>query len=256
MTTPNAKPLNDRVQDYVRHWEMEVKQKLRAAKVEIFTLSNPYDRAEVKTEIETHSAVLDLLQGKRKYEIPTITEQREEIADLKSRLRDAEERRDEAFASLSVHKKIIRDLKEQLHARIEKLLVSGRKAESTMQELHLKLPEVQELNQDLMFKMKVAQKHLQPQTRDSTVNRHINVCTNMESLVIEKVQGLQLSGAGTESPYRWFSISELSEREMMEQQRDQRRKRSCCVEMCKDDEGREAKIRLKEDSQQVKRPCI
>lgn len=123
--------LDTRVRDYIKGWDMDVSQKLECAKLQMLMERKPLARARMKTNIETLSAVLDLLRGKRQEDPPMVTRHKEEIARLKERLRDLQCVWRKDAEHLYMHKKMVRDFKFQLNELYEKQKETERTAERT-----------------------------------------------------------------------------------------------------------------------------
>lgn len=180
MATANTPSLDCCVVSYVKNWEVDVIQKLQSTKVKLIS-STPRQRAQLKTTVETLSAVLDLLQGRRisqeKYTCDTVELR---LEALKMKLMAAEGKEQAAADSLRAQKKINRDFKLQLERGNLKRLQTVQAAERTSQDLHRQLKEVQvksasrlsletAINMDLSSKLEEIHQQMQrPPSQRST----------------------------------------------------------------------------------------
>lgn len=112
MTGTYGGNLENRVQNYIKNWEMKVREDLECSTAMLFLTHDKYGRAQVKTKIETLHAVLNLLNGKNKP--PLFSQLAEERDVLKLRLKETQATLQKTSASLFTHKNIIWEYKIQL----------------------------------------------------------------------------------------------------------------------------------------------
>ena len=189
--------LNIRVQAYIQQWEQKVTQNLQASKTRLFMLRKPHKRACLKRDIETLTAVLDLLQGKTQQEHPTFRKQREEIAVLRYWLCATQIQLYQANKRLGVQQKITRDVKIQINVELKRQYDSQEKNQDLLLQLEdtkkicaTKLSMASILNMDLRCKLNNTRKPLQQQTEEDfqEARDYMDVCDDMKDMQVEATE--------------------------------------------------------------------
>ena len=178
--------LNVLVQAYIQEWEQKVIQNLEASKTMLFMCSRPNQRAFLKADIKTLTAVLDRLQGKTQDEHPTITKQRKEIALLRNWLRSVQKKLRQANELLSVQEKITRDVKSQIYEERKRQYESN---EYTKKMCATELSMASILNMDLRRKLNNNRKQLQQLSEDfQKSGTCMDVCGDMKDMPGESTE--------------------------------------------------------------------
>lgn len=220
MAAGNISSLDSRVKSYVKNWETELSQKLEANKRKL-VMCVPHERVGIKSKIETMSAVLERLQGKREIEIycTGAAEMREEITSLKKKLDASENMQKDSVSRLQVANKIIRDLKLQLEQTRIKHFRSAAEAEKSLADLRQQLKEVRcssaamlsvetAINQDLKSKLEEAKKHLQQPLCQSAADAPTDVSELLQLQLHESTEELEKHACSMESSMQPVEIEE------------------------------------------------
>lgn len=201
--------LDDRVQAYVAKWEMQVKADLHYTQVNLLRTQNEPERSRLKTNFETQSAVLDLLQGRQKQKTPAMTELTVEISSLKSKLNQAKKKLTEANQCLQTNEKIIRQLKSELNDCVKQVL-KAKETETRNQMLcQLKEFEVTSVsklaveyvvNMNPRNKVQEAQKQLEHKSSEDVYEDCVDFCVTYEGNQLEEYSTTRQQSSDTDRP--------------------------------------------------------